>query len=254
MDKKVLFTSVKSTINNKELKQDDNGYYLVNLGAINVFNSAGAFYTSEGVVETFNDKNSSLSRRIKSRYLKGEAGHPDFEIGMTKYQYLNKNLKIDLTKTSHHIRDISLLETNLSSELAGYGKPIIIEGWIKPSGPYGDALKKSLDNKDENVAFSIRSLTADKKVNNITIKKLVQVITFDWVTEPGISTANKHKKLSVESIDICSLSLKEVFDDTGCVNGEYQCSIEGLKDNSIINETKISVETFENEPDILDEW
>ena len=90
MERTTIFTSVKSAINNKKLKQDDNGYYHVNLGGLNVFNSSGSFYTSEGVKETLENTTSSLSRRSKGRYLKGEIGHPKYERGMSKSDYYNK--------------------------------------------------------------------------------------------------------------------------------------------------------------------
>jgi len=40
----VVFTTVKSNGDNRKLEKDDNGYYKVTLGALNVFNSANQYY------------------------------------------------------------------------------------------------------------------------------------------------------------------------------------------------------------------
>ena len=112
MSNEIIFTTIKSNSNNKKLEQDENGYYKVNLGGLNTFNSAGEFYLVDGVKELLTTKSSSLARRLKSGYLKSEMDHPQFKPGMTKAQFYSRNMKIDIANTACHIRDIILTPTN----------------------------------------------------------------------------------------------------------------------------------------------
>ena len=81
------------------------------------------------------------------------------------------------------------------------GKPVTaVIGMVKPSGPRGPALRESLDNPDENVAFSVRSLTNDTFENGGHQKHMKQLITWDYVNEPGISIATKYNAPSLEEL------------------------------------------------------
>jgi hypothetical protein len=48
--------------------------------------------------------------------------------------------------------------------------------------------------------FSIRSITEDYQVGRKTYRDIVEVITFDYVNEPGIHIAEKYKSPALESI------------------------------------------------------
>ena len=235
MGNEIFFTTIKSSTDNRKLEMDKNGYYKVNLGGLNTFNSNGEFYVADGVKDLLTNKSSSLARRLKSGYLKSEMDHPQYNPAMSKAQFYSRNMKIDIANTACHIRDIILTPTSEASDVPGQGNFILIEGWIKPSGPHGEALKKALDNPDENVAFSIRSFTSDKVVNGIRMKKIMQIITFDWVLEPGIAKASKWKKLSIESLDLCSISVEEIANNDGTINECFNC---GLEDGDMKDMTK----------------
>jgi hypothetical protein len=233
---KIILTTVKSDQDNRALEKDDKGYYKVNLGGFNCFNSAGEFYTAEDIEDIFVKESSSFNRRLKSGQLRMEVEHPAFEPGMSTAQYMARNMKILLSNTCCHIREVILTPTSDSSGIPGQGNFILVEAWIKPSGPHGDALKASLDNPEENTAFSIRCLTANTRKNGLVFKKLGQVITWDWVLEPGISKATKWKKLSIESRDLCSMSAEDIASDnklSECMN----CSMEAREIEEIAIET-----------------
>ena len=206
----ITFSVIKVHDQNKEVKQDSNGYYYVTLGALNCFNSSGAFYVADGVKDLIENKSNLFARRLESGYLNGEMGHPNMIPGMSHNDFFIRNLKIEQSNISHHIKSIELIPTDEDSGLPGRGKIIKIMGWVKPTGEKGQFLKEALDNPDMNVAFSIRSLTNDTPVHGVMIKKLLQIITWDWVVEPGIKCANKFSTLAVESFDFMTVNLFDI--------------------------------------------
>lgn len=181
------------------LRADAAGYYQVTLGALDFYNSAGAFYALEPAKCLF-EESSSLMRRVRAGTLRGEYAHPKFTPGMSKRDFLTRVLDIDEKHVSHHIRDVHLDYDSVKDKS---GKNVVtIQGSIRPSGPYGDALAKSLENPDENVCFSIRSLTDDMiDPRGTHVKNLREIVTWDYVNEPGISVANKYGFPALESLE-----------------------------------------------------
>ena len=206
----LTFSAIKLHNQNKDIKQDGSGYYYVTLGALNCYNSTGAYYVADGVKDLIENQSNLFARRLANGYLNGEMGHPEQTPGMKYHDFLVRNLKIYPENISHHIKSVELIPTDEDSGLPGGGKIIKIMGWVKPSGEKGQYLKEALDNPDNNVAFSIRSLTNDTSVKGVVIKKIMQIITWDWVVEPGIACANKWSTLAMESFDICSVNIKDI--------------------------------------------
>jgi hypothetical protein len=76
---------------------------------------------------------------------------------------------------------------------------VSIIGLVKPSGPYGSFLQEQLDDPNQNVSFSIRSLVdLAAGPGGRTNKIITEIITWDYVSEPGISVANKYKAPGLE--------------------------------------------------------
>ena len=251
MGNKITITSVKSKDDNRKLKKDDKGYYLVNAGAYNIFNSAGDYYTAKGVENKLREPGSVFQRRLRSGNLRSEVEHPRWNKGMSKNEFVQRNLKVDFTNTCGHIRDIVLTPTNIAS---GYGndKILKVQIWIKPSGPHGDALGKSLENTEENTCFSVRSFTDDKRINGIVIKRLLQVVTWDWVGEPGISLATKWKTLSIESTDQCTIDIDDIVNDDGDLNECVECSLESADEKDMLKDIVSNDNTASY--NFLDKW
>lgn len=179
------------------LKPDEDGYYTVVLGALDVYNSSGAFYPFESAKQIFKES-SSLMRRIASGSLRGEYGHPKRLPGMSMRDFVSRILEIHEENVSHHIKEVTI---DYNSVKDASGKPVIaIIGKVKPSGPMGPALKESLDNPEENVCFSIRSLTQDIRVGGTIHKNLKTVVSWDYVNEPGLDVAKKWHSPSLESL------------------------------------------------------
>ena len=206
----ITFSAIKVHDQNKQVKVDDKGYYYVTLGAFNCFNSAGAFYLADGVKDLIENQSNLFAKRIANGYLTGEMGHPSFQPGMSHNDYLIRNLRIEQGNISHHIRSVELIPTDEDSGLPGKGKIIKVMGWVKPTGEKGQFLKEALDNPEMNVAFSIRSLTNDTPVQGVMIKKIVQIVTWDWVVEPGIKCANKFSTLAMESFDLLTINVVDL--------------------------------------------
>lgn len=179
------------------LRPDENGYYTMPIGGLNVFNSAGQFYTYDGAKELF-QSSSSFMRRVKTGCLKGESGHPKRLPNQSFEDFANRIMSIDERNICVHFSEIWL---DFDSVKDASGKPIIaIMSKLTPSGPNGPALQKSLDNPKEEVCFSIRAWTDDKRMGSTVQRTLKEIVTFDNVTEPGIATARKYFAPALESL------------------------------------------------------
>jgi hypothetical protein len=190
-------TSLAGTNKVGNLKRDENGYYEVVVGALNVFNSAGQLYVYEQAKELF-EQSSQLMRRVQRGALRGEYGHPKMLPGMTNEQFANRILSIYEENTCCHHRDITLDFERVRGE---DGRPVIaIISKVCPSGPMGPALERSLNNPAENVCFSIRAFTDDYRDGGIYKRVLKNIVTWDLVNEPGIAVAEKFKAPALESI------------------------------------------------------
>ena len=182
-----------------KLQPDENDWYPMVLGALEYENSVGDIYTLSSAQEFFKE-GSSLIRRIQNGQLRAEYGHPKKEPGMTDRQYLERILTIEETRVCAHIKEVFIDFNNVKDPKTGR-TIIAIRGKVKPSGPYGQYLKEMLDDPDMNVAFSVRSLTMNRMVGFRQHKDFTQIVTWDYVTEPGLAPANKYSVPQLESLN-----------------------------------------------------
>lgn len=191
------------------LKPDSNGYYEMVVGALDAFNRSGAYYPLSAAKHLF-ESSSSFMRRVNEGNCKGEAGHPKPGPGMSTRDFIQRVLTIEETKVCCHFKSFRL-------EMDGFkdntGSPIVaIIAKVKPAGPMGPALKEAFENPDENVCFSLRSLTNDfVQPNGVLQKNIKTIVTFDWVTEGGIWNAQKYKSPSLESFDEVSFNKEQLM-------------------------------------------
>lgn len=192
------------------LKPDADGYYTLVVGGLNAFNSSGAYYPL-GPAKALFEESSSFMRRIATGNCKGETGHPKPLPGQSMRDYIGRILQIEETRVCCHFRKIWLENEGIKDAA---GRPIIgILAEVKPSGPMGPALKEALENPDENVNFSIRSLTNDvMSPAGYVQKNLKTIVTFDWVTEPGLSGSTKYNSPSLEGLEEQSFSVRHLDD------------------------------------------
>lgn len=190
-------TSLAGTGKKGVLPKDEYGYRILPIGALNCFNSAGEYYPLARAKDLF-ERSSSFMRRVASGCLKSEEGHPKPLPGMSSEDFIRRVLSIDEKNVCAHISDVWLNFDGAVRDKSGRAV-IAIMGKIKPAGPHAAALEESFENPHEDVCFSIRSFTEDKMVAGTKQRTLVEVVTFDRVTEPGIGTSRKYYAPSLES-------------------------------------------------------
>jgi hypothetical protein len=133
---------------------------------------------------------------------KGEIDHPKL-FGMTQEQIIHRLSIIEPTLVSHHIKSMELVDKKDEN-----GKEVVlVYGEVKPSGPYTESLRQSLDNPEENVAFSIRSFCRMAMWEGKLSRIVTEVLTYDHVSEPGIKLANQFDT-------VCLERLKDTFNFT----------------------------------------
>lgn len=194
-DKKLLLSkaiSTKMENRNKDIKKNANGDYLVIVGAVNHFTAGGELYVAEEVQEKFAE-NSILMQRCKNDLLEIEDEHPTWEPSMSKAQWFERLYSYDKSKVAGKITELWLEETDECAPGTDL-KIILIWAAIRPftDRPKGLLLKRDLENPDKNVAFSIRSIIYQETFNLTPVCKIKDIITFDWVSSPGISKAHKY--------------------------------------------------------------
>ena len=204
---KIRFTCTRLTNTGKKgiITPDANGYYDMVIGGLNMYNSAGMKYTAvKEVIDLFQNKSSSFRRKVERGALRGEVGHPKFLPGMSKDAFIDRIMTIDEKNVCCHFQEVYLDFENFKNE---DGTAIIaIKGLVKPSGVQGEFLKQQLENPKENVCFSIRSFTEDYYEKGTLCRDIKNIITFDYVNEPGIHIAEKYKNPALEDMSSVMLS------------------------------------------------
>lgn len=185
----ISFKSVALTgINKKSEYKRDGEYYYVCLGALNIFNSTGDFYDAEASRAAF-DASTVFKRTCLAGNQYGEDNHPEWEAWMDEKAFLARNERVVTERRALYIREVDLIETDRHCN----NLPVVeIWGWIKPFGDKGPQLKEALDDPHQNVCFSIRAWIKDKVVNGIKWMMIDELITVDWVPEPGVSVSSKY--------------------------------------------------------------
>lgn len=195
------------------LPKDENGYYTVVLGALNVYNSASEYYVATQEVIKLFDSSSDLQRRIKSGVLYAELGHPKRRLPngelLSPSEFYSRVLTIDERNICCHIAEV-WLDFDYAKK---YPKEctqdtIVIFGKVKPYGVHAQIAQDALENNKQNCCFSIRGFTDNRYVNSRVERTLTSIVTWDFVNEPGIAIAKKSYSPSLESFSL------ESFDET----------------------------------------
>lgn len=239
MSEIVKFTATRLNGTGKQgvIKPDSEGYYELVLGGLDVFNHAGEFYTYEGAKDLF-EQSSPLMRRIKNGCLRGECGHPKRLPGQNIRDFASRIMAIEETNISHHIKEV-YLDPSYGRKFNVKNNPnlIAIIGKVRPAGPMGPALQAALENKAEDVCFSIRAMTKDFYKKGVTFRVLTQIFTWDWVNEPGISISTKWQSPSLESLEdqivtrssLISIINDKVGSDNVAIENNHQIALETLQ-------------------------
>ncbi|QAX96122.1 hypothetical protein [Vibrio phage vB_VmeM-Yong XC32] len=177
---------------------DANGYREICLGAFNCMSEKGEFYRFTKELEAMFSPSSRLMQQIANGKLHGEVEHPYPVPGMTFGMFVSRVGRVANELVGHHIKSVRLEEGKDDK-----GNRIIkVFGWVKGSGLYGPQLEKKFDNPEENVDFSIRTLTHPTTYEGgVPNKRIKLIVTWDQVNHGGIAVANKWDTPSMEGID-----------------------------------------------------
>jgi hypothetical protein len=201
MGNQIRFACTALAASNKSgvLKKDENGYYELVVGALNVFNSIGQYYVYDQARDLF-EGSSTFMRRVKRGVLRGELGHPKPLPGMSEEQFAQRVMSIYEDNVCCHHKEIYLDFDRVKDD---HGNPVIaIISRVYPSGPHGEQLRRSLDNPNENVCFSIRAFTDDFMERGTCKRILRTIVTWDQVLEPGLAAAEKFKAPALEGAHV----------------------------------------------------
>jgi len=199
----VKFTSEKLINKGKTgvLTPDRDGYYELVVGGLNCFNSAGEYYPLTNSVKQLFENSSTFMRKIKSGKLLGENGHPEYTKDMSVDDYVRRIYYISEQNVVCHFSEIWVDEKfGLNNPEFKNPNLVAIMAKVKPYGEKKHILQDALENRLQNLCFSIRSLTNNYYQRGTKLKELAEIITFDFVTEGGISIANKFDSPSLESM------------------------------------------------------
>lgn len=226
------------------LKKTPEGYYPMIVGALGVYNSGGAFYPLEASRQLFEDQSSAFQRRVGRGALRGENGHPkppamttnDAQNEIIMQEFVRRNLSIyEENVICHHAK----IWLDFDSVKDKNGKPVVaIMSWVMPDGPHGHVLEKQLNNPLANVCFSIRSFTDNKMRFGVEERTIREIVTFDYVNEPGIAVAEKYFAPALESHNDFEMSLSRGTIEKAI----YQDSVIGISNESV----KITGESLMN--------
>lgn len=212
----ITFTcqTLRGTNKSGILKPDADGYYTVLLGGFAIHNEMGNFYPwNKYLQDIFTNHSSAFMRRITRGHLRGECGHPVRTAEYVNDQHWFSRLReIRQNNWSHHIRKVMVDFENHRSQHGE--KMVAILGEIRPMATaVGQILKDSLDNPHEDTCFSVRTLTLDTPIGGMCWNKDVyELVTWDWVPEPGVRNATKYHSPGLESYQETILSPQVVND------------------------------------------
>lgn len=184
------------------LRPDASGYRTMNVGAIGVNNSGGQFYESTPDVIALFSESSNLQRRVAAGRLFGELGHPKMD-GLNEEQFLVRVLSLYEEKECSHFRKVRLVPG-----VDENGRNCIVtEVEVKPSGVFGAVVEEKFLNGDADVCYSIRCMTDVRRDYGRIVKRITEIVTWDYVGEPGIAIASKYRSPSTEALDVAQLGL-----------------------------------------------
>lgn len=176
-------------------KKDEGGFYKgVPIAAIGVSTRNNSYYDVESFVSHLQNPETPFNMMLKSRQLYGELGHPKI-FDLDHNTAIARIRDVDEKNTSHMFKSIYVGPSLESGGRIVYAdlKPVYLDG-------AGGRVKESLDDPEQNTAFSIRTLTSNTQKGNISYRKMLQFITADFVNTPGFAEATKgYAQMSNES-------------------------------------------------------
>lgn len=197
-----------------KLTPDAEGYYEVVLGGFETSNVHGDVYNFTDKTRSLFETSSTFMRNIRGGHLFGEYGHPTRMPNESVMAFLKRCIVVSEDRQAFHIRNVKLDDKSVKDAKGNVIVAVI--GEIKPMGPRGPALKEILNTPSANACFSVRAMTDDTIVGGREIRAVREIITWDYVIDPGVPTSTKYhspKLESVMSLDITQDIIIKLRDD-----------------------------------------
>lgn len=199
----IIYRANPSLLEGKQgkLPKDAQGRYKVLVGAYNMRNTCGDKYIFTSRVQAL-FKSSKARTRADNNQLYGEPDHPELRDFVKRTRtheeavalYLDRLNHVPPDRQAHQIHDFwyEPLPDKVDGETV-YG----VYALITPLHP---RQKDSLENPQENTAYSVRSFI-DRYPSRCGgyLFEAKELITWDWVSNPGISMAGKYNTPGLES-------------------------------------------------------
>jgi len=193
-------TALEGTNKAGIMTPDSEGYYNdVVVGGIGVTCSNGEYYNVEQLRNML-FRTGAFVRRINEGSLRGELGHPRREPGSSKMEWLQRICTIVEEKECVHIHTVKAGDSPVKGRDGQYITPILAR--LKPDGVYGHVLENKIKDKNQNTCFSVRCLVRPhfNRNENRHESFITNLVTFDYVNEPGVSAARKWSNPSLQSL------------------------------------------------------
>lgn len=223
----------------KALEPDENGCYSVVLGCVGAPTRANVIYEPKSLIGAMSDPNSRFNICLRDGNLFGEWGHPD--VYSNNQEDIRRLLKIDESKMSHLFTKIWVDEEPVMM----HGIPAYpIRALVKPCGPYGAYLEKSLRDPSINTSFSIRSLCTPGTgpESKYEYRNVQLVVTFDAVGAPGYEIASKRYSAGEESFEEINVTRKDLDGVVkNCSAGMESIMLTDRDICRIYNDTRVNV-------------
>lgn len=198
----IRFTStlMENTGKSGIITPNERGYYPVALGALNGYSRSGDFYTADQVIQLF-QQSSMFMRRINNGSVYIEVGHPKILPGMTEEDYYRRIMTIEEGNICGHIGAVTIdLDFGKKHPDKGRSDAVGIFGEVLPAGVHAEVLRAALLNPHQNLAFSLRGITDNLKLDNGQVIRYIRaIVTYDYVGEGGIITADRNLSPALES-------------------------------------------------------
>ena len=217
-----VFFSVKvlDSINGKTLKSlrpDEDGYFTVPVAVLGENSRNGPYYDVPSIVNEITNPDTVFNKALTQGNLFGEWGHPPYDAAIPRIDTILED------RRSHHISKLCTEEPLDTGGIPVFGK-------IKPAGPFGDLLEKSLLSNKENTSFSLRSIITAKwdNVRKCQYRTVIRLVTFDYVGMPGYFQASKWYAPATES-------LREIRPDMLFDGDGKRVGLESFSDQEVAN-------------------
>lgn len=197
MPRNIQFRTETMFVGNKNkvgrIRPDENGIYkglpMMVLGQVT---QQQTYYDPKSVMDQITSPESRFGMIMRQGKVYGEWGHPTF-YGMSDNDKLQRLVTVDESKISH-------VFTSLYTDPASADGTVVLRGDVKPTGPYGDTFKNSLDDPVVNTAFSLRAYVDTKmRPDGLKYRTVRSLTTWDTVGPSGYATTDKANALGLES-------------------------------------------------------